>query len=352
MVGLSLRRGIFALAALAGCGRLGFTERQSGDDAARDDAASSESRANYAFVTAGRYTGVLGGVAGADTICGTEADAAGISGDYVALLWSADRPDPAALLAGSRGWKLPSGEWLADTPATVSQGAFYRPLNAFASGQRVDRFEDGGLRFWTGRYTDTCGDWRSATGLGDQAYVPQYARLSDGGLACTDAYRLACFERGHAVAPALPAISHARLFVTAATWTPGAGITRADALCNTEATAAGIGASMALLPDTVAAADRVPGARTTFYQQPDGILVGTLAAPDSYFLVGADRAPHEGALWTAGDPLQLPEETCAAWTSGAPTDRAIIGSTTWGGYGDINDQATCGQDAHLLCAEL
>lgn len=347
-MGLSRLQTILALVTLGGCGRLGFAELTAGGDAGGGDAAP---RANYAFVTKGRYAGALGGVSGADAVCASEGAAAGIPGDYVALLWSTERPDPATALVGSRGWQLPSGEWLADTPADVATGAYFHPLNAFPSGARVDGNSTQDLRFWTGQIEGTCDDWRSASTVGDQAYIPQRSRLSDGRLGCAGPYRLACFERGHAVTPALPPITHKRLFVTAATWTPGGGVASADQLCDDEASTSGIGTSRALLPTDVSAAQRT-GAGATVYQQPDGILFGTLAASDSYLIVGADRRPHDGPLWTGGDPLQVPEETCAGWTSAASGQHAIIGVTAWGGFGDINDLTTCDRAAHLVCVEM
>lgn len=338
---------------VCGCGRFGFSERGGAGDANGGDALGGDAgpRANYAFVTAGRYSGALGGVTGADALCASEGAAAGIPGDYVALLWSADRPDPAAALAGSRGWTLPTGEWLADQPVDVATGAYFHPLNALPSGARLDRTDYEGMRFWTGQVDGTCNDWQSTGGLGDQAFVPQRTRLSDGGLACAGPYRLACFERGHAVTPVLPPVTHKRLFVTAATWTPGGGVASADARCATEATAGGLGPSQALLATDVSAVQRI-GAATTIYQQPDGILVGTLDLSDSYLILGADRRPHDGPLWTGGDPYQVPGETCAGWTSPSSGLRAIIGSTGWLGFGDINDRTTCDQAGHLVCVEL
>lgn len=346
--GLALARSLLALVAVSGCGRLGFSAHEGQGDAAGSDA--SESRANLAFVTANQYDGDLGGPAGADLLCTSEAANAGLTGDFVALLWAADRPDPTALLAGSRGWQLPSGEWIADLPGEIATGAFLHPLNAMPSGVRVGEPNEG-FRFWTGQLAGSCDDWRSTTTAGDQAYVPQYARLSDGALACSDRYRIACFERGFSVAPVLPPITHKRLFVTASTWSPGGGVASADAVCEAEASANGIGASRALLPTDVPAVARIPGASTTVYQQPDGIEVGLLSNPDSYFLLGADRLPHEGSLWTGGNPLELPVETCENWTMSAAR-RAIMGVTAWGGYGDINDLTPCDRAGQLLCAEL
>lgn len=346
----------FALVALAGCGRLGFADREGAGDADVDPDGAGDSdagpRANYAFMTEARVPGTFGGVNGADSLCTAEAAAAGIPGDYVALIWGTGRTDPAMALAGSRGWKLRSGEWLADTPRDVAMGSFYRPLNAFASGTRVDSTMSDGMRFWTGMLGGDCDDWSVAGSIGDQAYIPQRARLSDGPLACSGNYRIACFERGHSVVPVLPPITHKRLFVTAATWTPGGGIASADSLCASEAAAGGIGPAQALLPIGGSAVARIPGSATEVYQQPDGILIGTLARPDSYFIVGADKAPHDGSLWAGGDPFQVPAENCVRWTSSSNTQRAILGQTAWGGYGDTNDYTTCDRAGHLLCVEL
>ena len=344
-----------------GCGRFGFDPSAvSGVDGGSDDARSSDAggdgstvRANLAFLTSGVYDGALGGVTGADATCNAEAVAAGRPGDFVALLWASDRPDPGALLAGSSGWVRADGAWLADTAADVVIGDLTNPLAQTATGADVLGVDSGGPanRYWNGQVEGTCNDWSSTTGLGDQTWFPQWRRISDGMFDCAQPLRVACFERGHtATRPSFP-ITTKRVFVTSGIFA-GGGVAAADALCTAEASANGLGLSAALLgTSTTAAIDRLPGGRTMRYQRPDGIELGLLASMQTWINIDASGASQTANVWTGGAAVDaVGAATCGDWNSTAGS--TVVGlSWDYAGTYDSGLVQACSMPAHLYCAE-
>jgi hypothetical protein len=216
------------------------------------------------------------------------------------------------------GGLLPDGAWVADLPEQVADGSFFRPIHTTARGARVDG-GGSGYRVWTGDNGFTCADWTSETELGDQHWIPQWRRLSDGELPCSGTYRLFCFERGHLVAAPRPPITGPRIFVTRALWTPNAmGLASADALCASEAAMAGLGPSRALLPTTTEAALDRTGRRS--YQRVDGFPIGIPGSEltqEGYVVLDAmGAAPTDTiGLWTGGEPDAPSPDTCSDWTS-------------------------------------
>ncbi len=345
------------LGASLGCGRLGFepggATTDGGATAGDGGGDGASPRANLGFITAGAYDGALGGVAGADAVCDAEAAAAGRPGTYIALLWSSERPDPGVLLAGSAGWVRADGTWLADTAAEIIVGEFASPLALTADGTDVLGVDSGGPpnRLWNGLVEGTCGDWRSTVGLGDQMWLPQWGRLSDGMWDCAESLRLACFEIGHtATRPPLP-ITARRVFVTSADLSLGGGVAAADALCNAEAAAQGLGTSSAVIgTSTSAAVDRLPGGRTTRYQRIDGLEVGLLTDRRTWINLDAAGAHQVASAWTGGSIDAISTSTCGDWASTVGTSPIGV---SWDYSGSFNSSATlpCAGAARVYCAE-
>lgn len=350
---------IAGLVATPACGRLGFEPRLGADDAildGRTDANANDgnlARANRAFVSRGQFTGNLGGVAGADAKCQAEASAANLDGEFAALLKADTRPDPVEPFVNSRGWQLPSGNWVADQPAQLSDGSFFQPINEYADGTMVDGADDG-YRVWSGDFANFhCNNWLSTAPQGDQAWLAQWRRLSDGPHPCSESLRLFCFERGHQFAFAKPPITQKRIFLSASEFAPGGSI-GPDALCQADAAAAMLpGNYRAVLPaDGVAALDNLPGARTTRYQRVDGINVGLLGLSETqltYINVSANgTSPEDGTVWTGGDPMVVQANTCGNWrsTSGSAQNGAAY---DWPGFESISEP--CTNAHHVYCVE-
>jgi hypothetical protein len=143
----------------------------------------------YVFVTDTAYTGNLGGVAGADTICQNDAVAHGLPGTYKAWLsnhWVFDQPNSGPITRFTNpvgpyervdGVQVsPSWTDLITVPWTIEH-----PINLTAGGVQIS----GGQLTWTNTYADgkassnnlnnTCQDWTSADGT----YVGEFGMADE-----------------------------------------------------------------------------------------------------------------------------------------------------------------------------
>ncbi len=340
---------------VAACGRLGFESQQANNDAVIDGLAidSDTARANRAFVSQGQYRGDFGGTAGADALCQAEAVAANLDGEFLALLKASTRPDPAQPFANSRGWQLPSGNWVADLPSQLGDGAFFQPIREHANGTFVNSEIDS-YRVWTGDVVGNCNDWTNKAANGDQTWLAHWRRLSDGEYPCDMPLRLYCFERGKQFAFSPVAIVHKRIFLSTTTFTPGAS-SGPDVLCQSEATSALLpGSYQAVLPSVgVAALDKLPNGRTTVYQRIDGFVVGVLgssATQRTYITVTADGSmpAGENEVWTGGDPTIVQTNTCTNWRANAGSAESGP-AFAWPGFAGVTKP--CTTPLHLYCAE-
>lgn len=356
---------------LASCGRLGFQPNLRSDagsvdsndmydgavDAFIADAMlvdSAPTRANYAFVSQGQFVGNLGGVLGADALCQLEADTAGLVGQFAALLKADTRPDRSAPFATSRGWRLPSGRWVADTAAQLADGSFFQPVNELISGLPVP---GGGAsrRIWSGEFGgQDCDDWTNENTIGDQTFLPQWRRMSDGSFSCSEMFRLYCFEYGRSVPYVPNPIVEKLVFLSLGKFTPNP-LSTADQMCQSEATTAGLpGTFIALLPTNgMAALDRLPNGSATVFQRVDGVEVGRLgdvATQLTYITHAADgTSPPESGVWTGGNPAIPQANTCSDWvatTGSAETSAAY----DWPGF--RGNTAPCSAAFRLYCAQL
>ena len=262
--------------ALASCGRLDFDDLRDGGsridapiamlDSGTTDGTTDGSvmlsdaatdRANFIFMSSGTTTsGNLGGLAGADAFCQSAATTGGLTGTYVAMLMTS-ASNSSARFVGSRGWVDLHGKPIADQPSDLD-GANLNPL---AVDELGNTYSGASAYAWVGQHTSgTCMDWTSSADTTSVLAIDSSSTFNpDGFLGCsfTNA-RLICAEVGH-VAPVVPAIATGRIaFITAASWMPGGGIGDADALCESEATSAGLvtGSYLAFLATSTATALR------------------------------------------------------------------------------------------------
>jgi len=152
------------------------------------------------FVTSTTVKGNLGGLAGADRVCGTLAAAAGLGGTWVAWLSSHDgEPQAIDRVTGTGPFRLVTGELVAASKSDLTG----KPL-----AHAIDRDENGVAvpksRVWTGsgangRYlTKDCAKWTGGGNnggrYGDSSATS--AQWTDEGVEdCDRTLRLYCFER-------------------------------------------------------------------------------------------------------------------------------------------------------------
>ena len=323
---------VLALCGL-GCGRLNFDELGGGDDAGAGADTPENTPYNIAFVTSTSISLVPGGVAAADAECMARAQAAGLPGNYAALLSTSTLPG-SLRLALARGWVRVDGRPFADTAADIDVSRIYHPLSIDETGSSVSlKAVATGSRF-SGNF-EHCSDYTAAGGLvtiGDSLSGALNFQ-TDNLRQCTFTYPIYCFGVGRNVALA-PTPRGARVAFVSYLWTPGAGIADADALCQNEATAAGLpGTFLAwLATDTASAMSRF--SPEPVWTRVDGVPLATSAAAFAAgdlltsLSVRADGSSLERVVWTgAANPTSVGTMTCSNWTSNNMNTMALTGSS-------------------------
>lgn len=334
-----------------------------------DDSTGDEARPNYIFVTSTMHTaGALGGLDGADAICQARADAAGLPGVYRAWL---STPDTLARdrFAGASGWVRPDGKPFARTVEQIVDGTFYYPPRLDEHGTEVP------LRtpVWTG--TDPTGvgfDFGGGMCDGWTSMDPEAAALQGnvgaGPTWWTDSYLgwcdtsapLYCMgtDRDHDIE--VQPLEGRRAFATEGGFSADGGLSGADALCQSEADAAGLSGSFLAL---LATSDMAAAARFDLAGEPwvriDGIplfppgeTMGSLPDVPVVFTANGSSAGSMMA-WAGTNSVIAPsDETCDDWTSLTGfTNLGAIYHSSWHGWVLDGETEECSVDFRLLCFE-
>lgn len=288
---------------------------------------------NVAFVTSTTFDGDLGGQAGADADCASLAAAANLpSGTYRAWL-STSSLDAVTKLGSARGFARPDGEPFADQVSSIAAGIILNPLNLDESGIDVGR-----QSVWTGT-TDagtannsaSCADWTIGTGIsfGEQGVSAGGAGAwSDDAVetGCNSPAHIYCFDTSHISTLSVTPASGRIAFVSEGSFATSEGVPSADALCQSEAAAAGLPNStqfLALLATSTASAasrfDMSP--MSPPYVRPDGIEIAdapTLAAGITL----------NSGIWQHADGSYVTEFAASVWTgSTSPNVVGTLAST-------------------------
>ncbi len=312
---------------------------------------------NYVFVSQPTFT-ANSGVAAADAICQSEAESAQLPGTYKAWL-STSSVSAVSRLGTARGWLRADGKPFADRSSDFvnadSQATHvYYPISLSATGQDL-----GASDVYTGTFNDgtatsmyTCSNWTSSSMSGYATSGSPTAGSSGFTnyelISCNGSLPVFCF--GTSQANPLPAITPAtgrKAFVTKGFWVSGGGIASADAMCQSEATAAGLsGTFKALLATTSASAASRFSTNGATWVRPDGLALAAsaataLASNTLYWDVPNDRpadnsAQYDEGLWSGAatapsgtNPLTVPgtsASTCQNWTSSASADTGYSGT--------------------------
>jgi hypothetical protein len=322
---------------------------------------------NRVFVTSDLYDGDLGGLAGADAICGDAATAGGLDGTFVAYL-SSGGIDARSRLTG-RGWIRTDGAPVVDVAAGFADGPVIFPIRLDEHG--VDL---GSVDFYTGTRAgaasgNDCAGWTSAlaTDVADLSWTSWGTTLAwnwDGGNACNEPRRLMCIETGRNV-PVVTRPDTGRIaFLTPTGWAPGLGRASADAQCASDASDAGLEgtflAALATTTDSIASrfAPGPPWRRMDDVRllRGDGIFTTDLldVAPeiDSAGQIVANDFWTGTRRWDA--PSDTTEGSCADWTAVGGGVAAMNGHAGETSETDVTDSAKdvdCAGAYPLLCLQ-
>jgi hypothetical protein len=299
---------------------------------------------NLAFATSTVYAGDFGGIAAGDAICEQLAHEAGLGGTWSA--WLSDK----ATSAYSRirdvpgGWVLLDGSPVARSASEVVTGSLLTPIMRDERGRDI---RAGQVEVWTGTSPDgtpreTCNDWTTADPatagtIGfDESGAGEFTLYID--RPCDSPRRIYCFETDRSAAVTIAPITGRLAFVTANSWQPNAGgVPAADALCQSEASAAGLsGTFLALMPLASATAASRFDTSGAPWTTPLGVpLSPTAAELFTGEYVGlwnwhADGSTDVSATTWGGDPINSANENgCSAWTSPVGTLPEVSCTMPW-----------------------
>jgi hypothetical protein len=338
---------------------------------------------NVMFTTSKTYTPNLGGLSGADVSCNQLAAAAGLTGSYVAWL-STTNVSALSRLNGASGWVRRDGRPVLNSVDDLSKDKVFYPPRLDESGNDLGGNQwvmtntrpDGMPLSFVGSSWSSCNDFTSETYDGTSLMG---GLASGGSRNVTEAWGWGCSITGarlyclgidrQAQVAVIPAQGR-HAFLTRAMWTPGGGVSSADALCQSEASAAKLSgtAYLALLPTTGSYAASRFNASGLPWVRSDGILIAPTASA-FFSTVLFDVTPNisadgsfqmtQDSVWTgAATPMTNATDatSCSSWTSTSGT----------GGSGQVDDTATknffngfpsgpygasCGAGARLLCLQ-
>ncbi|MBA3454067.1 MAG: hypothetical protein H0T42_13315 [Deltaproteobacteria bacterium] len=339
---------------------------------------------NRVFVTSTSHTGNLGGLAGADAICATRATAVGFGGTFRAWL-STPTVNARDRLGTATGWIRSDGQPVFNSLADLLAGKHIYPIAKDELGNLIAPNTPVMTATQTnGVYDDSGGSWGNCSNWTSAAASTVFIGYADvnsqkwtnyaGGNCSNTAMRFYCFQVDNQ-AVVQPADVPARTaFTTNATWSPSGGLASADALCASEATAAGLqGVFRALLASTANSA--IGRFNTTTADRPWANRNGTLLAPTAGALAvtappfaNFDAPPNLNAAgtsfvggsfhWTGAPDLVsigTVANTCSNWssnTSAATGRMGVVGHASIAEAWNWGNQAwACNSVRHLVCLQ-
>ena len=185
---------------LQSCGEVANTASDS------DGVASDEHRV---FVTSTTHTGNLGGISGANSICNTRADAAGLTRNYEAIL-----SDDSVAADSSQGLSFVGAIYIVDSSnektLVAGSGSDLWSADTSALTQQINVDENGNTILsttstWTGTnsdggsQTDNCSNWSSSSSSDDGEIGDTSSTIGDwveGGTAtCNQSLRIYCVSQ-------------------------------------------------------------------------------------------------------------------------------------------------------------
>ena len=331
---------------------------------------------NVVFVTSTSSNGDLGGQLGADAECTSLATSANLpSGIYKAWL-STSTANAITKLGSARGFVRPDGQPFADRVSDIVAGKILNSLSLDQNGNDVGR-----QNVWTGTTdagtingSNTCGDWTFGNGssFGELGETTGGAGAwSDDAVEtdCLVSASIYCFDTSHIMALTVTRTPGRLAFVSKGSFVTNQAVSGADALCQAEATAAGLPNPTQFLAmlstSTASAASRFDmSAMSTPYVRPDGVKIAdaaTLAAGgtlDSGIWQHADGTyvtEFAAAVWTGSispNVVGTLATTCQDWTTlnGGDTGSLAVSNVT-DTWWNTDSTTSCGASHSIFCLD-
>lgn len=301
---------------------------------------------NLAFVTSAPHDAAFGGLAGADAFCQASADAAGLDGTYRAWLSTASE-GAATRFAGASGWVRVDGKPVAGSLRDLGAGSLLYPLVIDENGADVGLqgvFTNTTLEGASAGPDDCAGFTSAAADLpltvGGYSTGTSLMFENAAGYDCDFAGRLYCLGVDRPGVVTVPEVAGART-VFQRLWTPGGGLRDADAACQADADAAGLGGTFrALLATDGASALSRFDLKGAPWVRVDGPAIlpaavdwSTATQFDTGPNVSADGLVHYGNYVAWGGAATLTSagtaaSTCDDWTNPSGTAMGGVAGTS------------------------
>ena len=203
---------------------------------------------NYVFVTSKTFQGNLSGLSGADTICSSAAEEAGLPGSYKAWLSDDNSNAIDRFATTTRGFVRVDGKPFADALDDLKKGAVDYPIqvdehgNPLADDALVFTGTIGNGKKGGGIYM--CTNWSSATGFAAGGYANAGTGVWTNKTTiaeCSDFAHLYCFRNDLNASLTLvdPPADH-RIAFLSTPFVPTGGRAELDTRCQSEATTNGV----------------------------------------------------------------------------------------------------------------
>jgi hypothetical protein len=330
---------------------------------------------NIVFATSTKQAAALGGLGGADTLCAQRAQAASLPGTYRAWL-STTTVDAISRLGTASGWVRPDGRPVLNLPTDIAKNKIFYPPRQdefgtdLGAGQWVMTATGADGKLSTNPKRTTCVDFTSGVADGNNLEVgsssSSCSTFTDAGVSsCQTAARIYCFGIDRTAQVVVTPTTGRLAFTTTGQWTPGGGIASADALCQSEATAASLpGVYGALLAPLGATAASRFNTSDLPWIRADGIpLTSTASAFFSATLLdvapnttanGATYFPNHG-LWSGAATMTTAgtsTTTCGDWLSTSGTGvGGLDGDTRVDFLFGMYTSFSCASPYRLLCLQ-
>jgi hypothetical protein len=311
-------------------------------------------RLNLVFVTAHFLPSTFGGRVNADNACYYAKIDGGFPGNFRALLADNSGSEVTDLRASTaRGFARPDGLPVADTLNDLLSGKFLYPPSLDQQRKLSNLFFWSGLKADAGTATTNCTNWTSGTlaadvtvgnaGAGGDSFLSASVQSAY----CGTTAAVFCVESSQTaqVVTAPPPQGSKLAFVSDGKFPGSVGPVAANALCQSEATTAGLSGSFVALRSSVQDAGvslLAPDAGPIY--RVDGVrwIAGTAAlrgfspSPDSALNLKTDGGYLldlvDATVWTGGLPATASSEgsvitadDCMAWSTAAGTSNGGTG---------------------------
>ena len=323
------------------------------------------------FITSVTMPPSFGGLAQADALCNTAAQAANRGGAWKA--WLSDSTTSAI----SRMADV--GPWAQERPDGGLTLTFNNRANFSTTPLAPIVLDEQGrtltsASYWTGTagggiIGSTCNSWNNVSGYSGTFGVSG-STSSTWTAGSSDAYctgsimSLLCLEQSHLPAPSPVASSRKRLFITSITMAPSfGGLAQADTLCNTAAQAANKSGTWKawLSSSTMSAPSRIADVGPWSQERPDGGLILTFnnranlsTTPLAPIVLDEQgRSLTSANYWTGTAGGGTIGSTCNNWSnvSGYSGTYGSSGSTSTNWTAASSDAYCTGSMMSLLCIE-